>query len=363
MDSPASAATPLRVLVVGTATRECAATCCVAALRSMGHDARAFDPDVHPAAIGHVRRSWPANRILNPLLAASGLLDKLHQDALLRAARNLQPDLILVIPLHQVDRTTIEALRKATRARIAGWFQDSFVNFLRHDFLRAPYDGLFFKDPYIVARLRDHGDMQNVHLLPEACEPTFHHSLELSSEDRRKYGCDLMVYGNLYAFRTLILERVLDYDLRVYGARPPRWLESPVRNRWEGFEVYGDEKIRAVLSAKIIVNSCHYGEVRSANARLFEVAGIGGFQVADAPGLSDYFEPGTEIATFKGPKQLRAVIDHYLARDDERAEMAARAQRRAFRDHTFAARLSKLLETIGLADRKGPAATRATTLP
>jgi len=138
--------------------------------------------------------------------------------------------------------------------------------------------------------------------------------------------------------------------LRVYGAKPSRWMLAALVARWQGFPVFYDEKIRAVLAAKICLSTSHYAEVQSANARIFEIAGIGGFQVADAPGVPEFFEPGTEIVTFKGPRQLRDVIHHYLARPEERDEIARRGQLRAHRDHTFAKRLTQLLTVIGATD-------------
>jgi spore maturation protein CgeB len=348
----------LKVLVIGNGTLDCAEVSCLIALRAMGHEATYFDPEEHPAILAPLRRTYQTKRYVNRILDLARLTS-LYERAMIDTVVDQAPDLVLVIPINVISVQTIAEITRRTRARVAGWFQDAVVNFGTHEFLLADYDALFFKDPYIIERLGDHGGFTNLHLLPEACEPSIHHSLPLTEDDRKRYGADLMVYGTLYAYRIHMLAQLAAYDLRIYGLLPVPRLRDRLVGRADGQIVYRDEKIKAVLSAKIIINSCHFGEVRSANARLFEVAGIGGFQLSDAPGAADFFEPGVEIATFKGPKQLREMVDHFLAHPEERAAMAARAQRRAHRDHTFAKRLERIIETVGLGARPSAQTERA----
>lgn len=350
----------MRILVFGTDKLDCAARNSGVALRAMGHEVRHFDPDDHPAVLAPVRRSWNTRRVVDRLLHMASLDGGgLWERAFVREAAEWGPDLVLVVPIHIVSADAIAAVKRATGAKIAGWYQDAVVNMGRHLFLLAPYDALFFKDPFVVERFRSWGGFEHVHLLHEACEPRVHHPLPLTDEDRRRFGCDLMTYGNAYAYRLRLLEGLVDRDLRFYCTGPVRWHGSPLEARWQGRDVYFDDKIRAVLAAKIVLNTSHYGEVRSCNARTLEVAGIGGFQLADAPGVADLFVPGEEIVTFRGPKQLREAIDHYLHAPDERAAIAARGQARAHRDHTYEQRLGVVLATLGLAAAPGVAPSSA----
>ena len=350
----------MKVLIFGTGTLDCAAANCGVALRAMGHDVRHFDPDAHPSYLAPLRRSWTTAKVVNRLLGFAVDYAKLWEQAFVREAAEFGPDLVLIIPISLPSPAAIRAVKERTGAKIAGWFQDHVVNFLSHDFLLADYDGLFFKDPYIIERLRDFCGIENVHFLPESCEPQIHHSLPVSDADRIKFGCDLMVYGNLYVYRARLLEHLMHRDIRFYAWHPGRWIDHPFASKWQGQPIFFDDKIKAVLSAKIIVNTSHFGEIHSTHARMFEVAGIGGFQVADAPGAADYFEPGTEIVTFKGPKELNEVIAHYLHRPEERRAIAARAQERADREHTYARRLTKLIETVGLETRPSVVGARRT---
>jgi spore maturation protein CgeB len=170
-------------------------------------------------------------------------------------------------------------------------------------------------------------------------------------DDLRRYSTDVATFGNYYPYRARMLEPLLDsgLQLKLWGARPPLWLHHPVRRHWAGKEVLGDEKCRAMRACKIALNTNHYAGIGDVNKRTFELAGIGAFQLTDErAALHDYFEVGREVATFTGRGDLLEKVRYYLDRPEERARIAEAAQARAHRDHTFAARLRVLLQTVGL---------------
>ena len=337
---------PSSVLVYGRTGVDSAESHCVVALRSMGIAVGTFDPDTHPAWLAPLRRTWKSKRWVNPVVERVPGLHRGLESSLIAHVRRTRPDLVLILSITDLSPECIAALRN--ESRVVGWYQDHVVNFGRHLFLLAPYHQLFFKDPYIVSKLRDGIGATNVHFLPEACEPTVHRPAEPSAEDRLNYECDVLVYGNMYVYRVRLLERLLDqgFNIRLFGNSPPLWLKSPARKLWQGRGITGDEKGRAIACAKIVLSSSHFGEVESANARIFETAGIGGFQLADAPGVATYFEPGREIALFRGPEDLLARIRHYLNAPSERAAIAAAGRERALRDHTFVMRLERMFEIV-----------------
>lgn len=241
----------------------------------------------------------------------------------------------------------VAQLREASGAPVAIWFPDAISNFTKCWFLNAPYDALFFKDPFIVSRLRATLD-KPVHYLPEACNPARHRPLELGEAERAAYACDVATAGNLYAYRAEFFARLADLDVKIWGNPPPLWMDTRridamIQRRY----VVHDEKVRAFLAARIVLNNLHPAEVWGINARAFEIAGIGGFQMIDwRPGLAQLFEDGVEIVSFRDYGELRAKIDHYLAHPEERALVARRACERAHRDHGFAQRLRLLQETL-----------------
>lgn len=68
----------------------------------------------------------------------------------------------------------------------------------------------------------------------------------------------------------------------------------------QGGQALNHEKVRAFRGAKVVVKNLHYGEVLGVNARTFEAAGAGAFQMVDwRPGLGQLFEDGKELIAFR----------------------------------------------------------------
>lgn len=342
----------MRILVVGQSGRslvDSSEASCVRALQQLGHEAEVFDLREHLGVPGPLRRYRMAFQVAEVLLR--GTVREpfyLAQRHLLRRVEESGAGLVLVVQLLWVLPETVTRLRDRG-VRCAGWFPDAFTSFGRGSFLLAPYEALFFQDPFIVERLRTALATDTIHHLPQCCDPELHRPLPLSEEDERRYGADVATFGNYYPYRARLLEPLLGTDLqvRLWGARPPRWLHHRVHDYWAGAPVSGDEKCKAMRACRIALNTNHYAGIGDVNKRTFELAGIGAFQLTDErAALAKYFEPGREIVTFRGRGDLLDKVRHYLGRPGERAEIARRGQERAHREHTFRDRLATLLTTL-----------------
>lgn len=266
---------------------------------------------------------------------------------LLKAVQCFKPDLVLVCH-GRLPPEVVKCIKIMSAAKVAVWFPDHLANLGRQYLLAAPFDALFFKDRYMAETFREKLEL-NAHYLPEACNPLWHRRVKPSEADRKKYGCDLCTASNMYYYRARMLEIFNDYDLKIWGKSYPSWLESPLRGHYPGIYVAELEKAKAFNSAKIVLNTMHFGEILSVNCRLFEAAGCGVFQVADdKPVLPELFEPEREIVTFRTRAELKEKVDYYLAHPEERQEIADRAYDRAHREHTYERRLKKIFEALGL---------------
>ena len=240
----------------------------------------------------------------------------------------------------------VEYLKSRTGAQMALWFPDHIANMGRMACLAAPFDALFFKDPYMVHVLRDLA-AGAVHYLPEAFNPE-RHRLPDGPIDRSGYVCDVTTAGTLHVARFAVFRQLADLDVRIWGDPPPRWLDAGVVARMhQGRYVADGEKAIAFTSARVVLNTLYPAEVWGLNARAFEAAGVGAFQMVDwRPGLAQLFDDGTEVVSFRGMAHLRERLAHFLERPDEREAIAAAGQARARRDHTYALRLAMLLGTL-----------------
>lgn len=341
----------MRVLVVGPDWEDGSEVGCVNGLRNLGHEAWLFDPRKHIGVPSRLQRYPLAYSVAEFVLRGTVREPFLFaQKPLLAKARQIEADLVLVVQLLWVLPQTVTELRSCG-IRCAGWFPDAFTSFGRGTFLLAPWNGLFFQDRFMVKRLRESLSADFIHHLPECMDRVYHRPIDLTSTDRAMYSADVATFGNYYPYRAKLIEPLLDgsLDVKLWGARPPSWLDHAVHKFWAGKVVQGDEKCKAMLAAKIALNTNHYAGIGDVNKRTFELAGIGAFQLTDdRPALSEYFEVGKEVVTFKGRADLRDKVFHYLGQPDERVKIAQAAADRAHRDHTFEKRLEVLLRTIGM---------------
>jgi spore maturation protein CgeB len=264
------------------------------------------------------------------------------------AVQTFDPDIILTTAIATLPPRLLEHFRSdVPRVKIIGVFSDHIANFGRGYFFGADYDALFFKDHYIVDKLRSKLSWRNVFYLPQACDPELHRPISLTQQDIATFGCDITLAGYLHYFRAAELAPLIGRDFRIWGDSVPRWLDHPITKHCPPRYVAGDDKCRAMLAAKIVLNANHYGEISGTNKRTFEVAAIGAFQLTDTPALSDVFTPDVEVAAFDSQADMLEKIEYYLARPDLRRTMAKRACERAHREHTYAHRWTAKMVSIG----------------
>ncbi|MGI9119631.1 MAG: CgeB family protein [Acidimicrobiales bacterium] len=321
------------------------------ALGEMGVDATAIDP--RSRLTSGTFRPTNFRRSVAPLadlvLRAAGPRRLLIGRPVARRLEEAAPELVLSVfgYLHPEE---VERWRAVTPgARWALWYPDSLANLGSQLPFVAAWDRLFFKDPHLVDVLASRTNLP-VHFLPEACLPSRHGAQEAASEaERSRYDCDVAVAGNIYPYRVRVLETLPSgIDLKLYGNLPADVRRSPIAAAYTGEYVTDRGKFLAFTCARIVLNTVHYAEVRSVNARLFEATACGGFVVTQrTPGMADLFELGTEVVAVDTAADLRDAILHYLAAPDERVAIAAAGQKRAHADHTYHHRLRSLGEACG----------------
>jgi spore maturation protein CgeB len=282
---------------------------------------------------------------------AAGLLlrepERRIEKRILSAIDAFSPTVILVVLGSQISPKSMELIRKRTTARIVCWCQDQMTTLGRQYLLASGYDAVFVKDRYMHELFSGMIRSTKFYYLPEACNPRMHRPIGLSQHDGETYGCDIMIAGTLYYYRQEILQQLIrqlqDVHIKIWGSRPD-WLLDRLPGRYMGRHVYGDDKVRAALGAKICLNTLHYAEVNGLNCRAFELAGCGGFQMLTwVPALAEHFEPDVEVVTFANVEELIEKCIYYLRNPSAATAIAERGRLRAHRDHTYEHRLTEIL--------------------
>ena len=269
-------------------------------------------------------------------------LDERAQERIVRAA--LGNDCEIIINVDSMLTPSVVTRLRSSGARVAFWFPDHLANLGRQYMLLAPYDAIFFKEPFLTDRLRAMLDLP-VYYLPQACNPRWHRPVTQAGTEH----C-LVIAGNMYPSRVRLLDRLIakGIPLRLYGGKFPRWIgETASRAAHTGRIVTCEEKARVFRSAAGVLNTMNLAEVNGVNARLFEAAGCGAAVLTDFRStVPELFEVGKELLVFHDFDELVEQATRLLSERGLTARLGDAAALRAHRDHTYDLRVTTILEKL-----------------
>lgn len=313
------------------------------ALQALGHELSIFDHRafVLPGRV-HEWSKWAQRADLAWL-----------QRRFVRQARLFGPELILVNQGANLHEKTIDEVRDKTGACLVNWFQDYPMQYDDSVRLAPHYDHFFWGDTYPLEKHRQLG-YEHEHWLPFACDPDTHRPVDLTEAEREAYGCQVCFVGSMYPGRAALLERLVDFDLAVWG---PGWERLPadslLRACVRGGAVPPEIWVKIFCASDIVLNIDGYGETLDeagsmANTRVFEAPACGAFELVDEKhDITTLFESGRELVCydFNKPDQLREMVAYYLARPDERQRIAEQGRAAMLAAHTYQHRMQALIST------------------
>jgi hypothetical protein len=115
-------------------------------------------------------------------------------------------------------------------------------------------------------------------------------------------------------------------------------------NAWE--KRYAEAEVPEVYSqSKIVVNLSRDDYPQDANIRCFEVMASGALLVTSLPSELEQlgFENGVHFIGYTSETELTPIIDHFLKNESARAQIARRARELVLKEHTYDARVEKML--------------------
>ncbi|MBI4796313.1 MAG: glycosyltransferase [Deltaproteobacteria bacterium] len=280
------------------------------------------------------------------------LLRLLGETILIRA-RDFKPDLVFALAQSPVAPPLLKAL-KAEVPLVAYWFVEDFQVLTYWQEL-APEVDVFFtlqKEPFF-SELKRRG-VKNYACLPLAADLEAYHPVDLTPEEKRRFGAAVSFVGAGYYNRRQFFQGLTDFDFKIWGSE---WvLNSPlapcIQN--QAARVSEEDSVKIFNATRINLNlhssPFHAGinpQGDYLNPRVFDLAACGAFQLVDwRAQLPEFFTPDKELATFTSLAEAREKISYYLAHEDDRRRLAAAGRERVLREHTYARRLATALEII-----------------
>jgi spore maturation protein CgeB len=116
--------------------------------------------------------------------------------------------------------------------------------------------------------------------------------------------------------------------------------------------IFGRDMYQVLSDSKVTLNFLLpdrnvYGTNSGANMRLFEATGVGACLVSDREDIvRKYFEPDTEIITYKTTDECVEKVKYLLNNDKGREQISKAGQARVLKDHTYKKRLDDLMPEI-----------------
>jgi spore maturation protein CgeB len=260
-------------------------------------------------------------------------------DAVVELARETRADLVLALAQAPLAAPALDRLR-AIGVPSAFWFVENTRVLPYWRDIVGYYDCVYaIQDGPVLDQMRAHGAPQAAYL-PMACDPHVHQAVALTTADRDRYGSALSFAGAPYLNRRHVLAGLCDLGLKVWGEG---WETTALAGHLGAVGRFDRETMMRVFCASTINLNLHSAEHVTGldplpdyvNPRTFELAACGAFQLVDARTPLAAVFAADEVAVFHDVAELRRLAGHYLEHPQERAAMAARAQRRALAEHTY----------------------------
>jgi spore maturation protein CgeB len=322
--------------------------------------------------LGHARVSFDDRRHIVPgrLRARVPILQAISLAAingnLVRTAKRLRPELVLVLGGHRISKRSLQRLA-GEGLPAALWTNDPprATDIMPQT---APfYTKVFCQGTEYEDHLRRAG-VCGAEWLPMGCDPELHRPAELSAEYRRVFANEIAFVGSWYPNRAQLLGCAARHPLAVWG---PGWdtanLPAVLRARIRGAHTPPDQWTK-IYSASKITLSIHYLSpdpqfpAHQASTRVFEAMACGAFVLTDRQkDVLALFRDGEHLACFSDGADLDRKIAYYLEHADERLRIAAAGRAEVLRHHTYAHRVSRLLQAVDATASSHPRPGRSDT--
>jgi spore maturation protein CgeB len=271
--------------------------------------------------------------------------------ALLDEARRFRPDLVLIGKGAYFAPTTLEEIKRTTGARLINWASDDPFNPASSS--RAVLESIPLYDLYVCTKRAVMDDVARagcprVAYLRFGYKPAIHFpESAASAAERASFDCDVMFAGGGDSDRAPYFEELIraipGVRLNLFGGY---WNRFPaLRSYWRG-SVRGREFRLAIGGAKIAVNLVRRSNRDDHVMRTFEVPACGGFMLAERTDAhAEIFAEDREAVFFNSPQEMAAQVRTWLARDEERRQIAQAGRLKVTCGrNTYADRLHDILE-------------------
>ncbi|AKK71678.1 glycosyltransferase [Chryseobacterium sp. P1-3] len=261
------------------------------------------------------------------------------------------PDLV-ICTYRFIHPKCIEFIKKQLKSTLVIHINPDQLTTLEHQqIFISPYDAYFTKDPFMINFMKNKMGL-NTFYFPEAFNERVHNFDVKSKKDlEERINIDVVCFGTMYPYRARMVEKLIDakINVKLFGTPDRRFPLNKINAKFQNEFITGSRKAEVLLGSKIVFNNFHYAEVQSVNAKFFEIAGIGAFQICDyKPTLEEYSIIPREKFTFNTIDESIELIKYYLNHQEERHTLADIQKKHFLQNHTYDIRMKQLFDLLGV---------------
>jgi spore maturation protein CgeB len=335
----------MRILLVGENWHGSLVKSCYEALIKLAHETTIFD----------FRREFELNAKFSsfPILGRFewSYRREITNRKLSDTCISLKPDVLLVFKGELITPETLKKIKQKTGAILCNWNPDDPFNKVNssRDLIKCIplYDIYFIWGKFLIPEIRQAG-VKRVEYLPFGYDTHLHHPVNLTDEEYKLYGSDIVFIGTWDREREEILQSITDFDLGVWGNAWENVTITAVKKCWKSNARYGEEMSKICNASKIVLNLVRRQNGNAHNMRTFEVPACGGFMMAKRTQEQiEFLEDGKGIVSFGNIDELKEKIKYYLIHEEERKEITRYGMEKVlYGGHSYVDRMRYVVDYI-----------------
>ncbi len=286
------------------------------------------------------------------LRVLEGRLHREYNNAVLNAASNFHPDILIAFKGSYLKAETLASL-KQTGIRLYNYYPDrlALAGKLFIEDAIPQYDCFFDTKQSWDNGLSNRLKPKNRVFVPHGYDPEVHRPLELSQTDAKQYGCDVSLIATHSPRKEQMLRELIalkpDLNLLIWGNQWREKNQTPALGKHlAGPAIEGSFYAKALRATRInlAVMGVKPGVEDKTTTRTYEIPACGGFMLHERTDeVLELFEEGKEIACFGDVRELAEKIEYYLAHPDERAKIAAAGYARCVPAYSYDNRMAEII--------------------
>lgn len=311
------------------------------AITRCGHSLSVFDD----------RQFYLPGRLRKKVSWLQWIDQKLLNKRMISLAYRETPDVTIITGGHRISAKTIRTMKNKGIMTVL-WTTDAPANFQPIIDVAPYYDHIFCQGSEAVELLNNAG-IEGAYWLPMACDPLVHRPVELTVEEREKFGSDVTFIGSYYQNRAELFEKIQGFDFSIWG---PGWEKlshhSPLNRCLKGAHLR-PETWQRIYSASKIVLAPHFSDpnhsfpVYQSSPRVFEALACGAFTISDNQrDVFELFKEGLHLVRFHDGDDLIKQIEYYLAHPEHREFISEQGRKEVLANHTYEHRIHEMLGVI-----------------